>query len=437
LNVAARLRPRAALGFLIACLIGCLALAACETSGPSRPLPERVGSGPDAEDGRARDDRRPIVDRQVTPPHRSGQRDSLVRVGLLLPFSGVSAAARGEAASMLSAAQLALFEAGADRIVLIPKDTGGTEQGARAQAREVLREGADVILGPLLPETVAAVVDEASVYDKPVITFSNDRSAAELGAYVLSVTPEEEVSRVVGYASRQGLITFATLAPDNSFGQRIRDAAEQAARDNGGFLVTWEVYPEGGDAAMIDLPARRLARYDTRLAARNANQEDQFELPYDAVILPEGGVQLLSVAPLLPFYDVDPRIVRFLGIGRWRDLAVSREPSLAGGWFPGPDEAANATFVQSYRAAFGEDPTRLAPLAYDGVLAVSSLTRGLGAAGLTPQGFQRPSGFRGASGLFRFNTDRVSEHTLAVYEIRNGQFIVVEPAADSFAPAVF
>jgi ABC-type branched-subunit amino acid transport system substrate-binding protein len=434
LNVAARLTPRAALAIVLASL----ALASCETTGPSRgPIPERIGSGRDQGDEPQRDDRQPIVDRLVTPPHRGGDPEALVRVGLLLPFSAPNAGARAEAASMLNAAQLALFETDAARIVLIPKDTGGTPEGARRQAREVLREGANVILGPLFSDSVPVVVDEASVYDKPVIAFSNIRSAAETGAYLLSVTPEEEVARVVSYASRQGVITFATLAPDNDYGQRVRDAAEQAARDNGGFLVTWEVYPEGGDATMIDLPARRLARYDSRLAARAAEQEDQFELPYDAVILPEGGIQLLSLAPSLPTYDVDPRITRFLGISRWQDPAVSREPSLAGGWFPGPDADAHAAFAASYVAAFGEEPTRLAPLAYDGMLAIASLTRGLGAAGLTPQGFQRPTGFRGADGLFRFNADRISEHTMAIYEVRNGAFVVIEPAPDSFAPEVF
>ncbi len=35
------------------------------------------------------------------------------------------------------------------------------------------------------------------------------------------------------------------------------------------------------------------------------------ELPFDAVILPEGGVKLRSLAPLLPYFDVDPREVKF------------------------------------------------------------------------------------------------------------------------------
>ncbi len=431
LNVRARLWPRAALLGLLA-----LAAAGCE-SGPSGPLPERIGSSFPTEREPAPTGRGAVVDNVMTPPHRAAEAGTLVRVGLLLPFSSPNAGARGEAASMLNAAQLALFETGADRIVLIPKDTGGTAEGARVQAREVLRQGADVILGPLIADAARAAAEEAAVYGKPVVAFSNDQSVTESGAYLLSVTPEEEVWRVVSFASRQGLVTFATLTPDNDYGLRVRDAAEQAAQANGGFLVTWEMFPTGGDTAMIDQAARRLARYDARLAERNAGREAEFELPYDAVILPQGGVQLLSLAPLLPFYDVDPRVVRFLGTGLWLDEDVAREPSLAGGWFPGPDENAHAVFTSAYRRTFGEDPSRLAPLAYDGIMAISSLTRGLGAAGLTAQGFRRPTGFRGADGLFRFHESGLSEHALAIYEVRNGRFVVVEPAPDSFAPEAF
>jgi hypothetical protein len=425
LNGRARLWPRAALFFLLTTLA-----AACTGGGPTGPLPERIPYGQTGavQAGRCEGD-----ESILTPTHRAGQEGTLVRVGLLLPFSGAGADA--EAASMLNAAQLAVFETGADRIVLIPKNTGGTAEGAQVQACAVLREGADIILGPLLAEEVRAVAAQAAEYGKPVLAFSNDQSVTETGAYLLSVTPEEEVWRIVSYATRQGVIAFATLAPDDVYGQRVQLAAQEAANANGSFLVTWEMYPAGGDASAIDLPARRLARFDEREAATRAGQ--QFELPYDAVILPAGGVELLSVAPLLPYYDVDPRVVRFLGTGRWRDPAVAREPSLAGGWFPGPDEAAHAVFADAYEQAFGEEPTRLAPLAYDGIKAIASLTSALGAAGLTEQGFERPTGFRGADGLFRFRDNRLAEHALAIYEVSNGRFVVIEPAPDSFAPAAF
>ncbi|MGD2132519.1 MAG: penicillin-binding protein activator [Maricaulaceae bacterium] len=425
------MRGRAA---ALLCALAGATLAACETTGPVLPGPP----GPGAEDQTQQpDDRRAVVDNLMTPVHRANDADRLVRVGLLLPLSAPSPQLRDEALSMLNAAQLAMFETDAQRLVLIPKDTGGTAEGARSQARAVLREGADVILGPVLADSVRAATDEASVYGAPVIAFSNDSSVTEAGAYLLSRTPEEEVCRIVEFSSLQGVVAFAALTPVEDYGYRVRDALEECARESTGFLTTWEEYPSGADATLVDPAARRLARYDERLRMRDLEAEEEFELPYQAIMLPEGGVRLLSVAPLLPFYDVDPRTVRFLGTSLWMDDSVAREPSLIGGWFPGPDPVALEAFESSYVASFGEEPSRLAPLAYDAVLMTSSLTRGLGALGLTDDAIMRPTGFRGADGLFRFNADRLSQHSMAIYEVRGGRFVVVDPAPLSFEPAVF
>ena len=50
-----------------------------------------------------------------------------VSVALLLPLSGPSAELGG---ALLDAAQMALFDIGAERLVLLPKDSKGTPEGA-------------------------------------------------------------------------------------------------------------------------------------------------------------------------------------------------------------------------------------------------------------------------------------------------------------------
>ena len=72
-----------------------------------------------------------------------------VRVALLLPFTASNEAAQKVAAAMFDAAQLAAFDAGDDRFLLIPKDTKGRPEGAAAAARSALADGAEIILGPL------------------------------------------------------------------------------------------------------------------------------------------------------------------------------------------------------------------------------------------------------------------------------------------------
>ncbi|MCG8440694.1 MAG: ABC transporter substrate-binding protein, partial [Caulobacterales bacterium] len=150
------------------------------------------------------------------------------------------------------------------------------------------------------------------------------------------------------------------------------------------------------------------------------------------VVLPEGGVRLLSLAPLLPYYDVDPRRVQFIGTSLWNDPDVAREPALSRGWFPAPDPEAREAFARRYVTTFGAEPERLAGLSYDAVALIGQLTRGIGPDGLSKETIERPQGFRGAEGLFRFLPDGTSERALAILQVRDGRFIVIDPAPTNF-----
>jgi len=72
-------------------------------------------------------------------------------VALLVPLSGANAEL-GRA--ILDAAQLALFEVPGERLILVPRDTAGTADGAAKAARAVIDDGAKLILGPLLATEV-------------------------------------------------------------------------------------------------------------------------------------------------------------------------------------------------------------------------------------------------------------------------------------------
>ena len=78
-----------------------------------------------------------------------------IRIGLLLPLSGNHGASQlGQA--MLNAAMLALFEFGGERLLLMPRDTGGSPDGAAEAAADLVGEGAEIILGPLFNTSVQA-----------------------------------------------------------------------------------------------------------------------------------------------------------------------------------------------------------------------------------------------------------------------------------------
>lgn len=404
--------------FLVAAAL--LAVAACASPAPpDRPGPIYVPPPPPPPiEEPGPEDPLPPEPRYtgLTPPHMEGR--EIVRAAILLPFSANNSGARSEALQLLNAAQLALFEQGGSDLVLMPKDTGGTADGARQAAQAAIRDGADIILGPLFGTAARVAGEEAGRYGIPVIAFSTDGSISGDGVYLLSFPPETEVARVIEYATRNGISRFAYLGPTGAYGNIVRDALENESRMGGGSLVASEPY-SGGVEAMTSA-AGRLA---------------QSEAGYEAVMMPEGGVRLRMLGPLLPYHDVDPAEIRFLGTGLWNDPETIREPVLRGGWFAGPDEAARARFVSAYQAAYGEDPSRIASHAYDAVLLTLHLANARD--GFTRTAVEDPEGFLGADGLFRFRADGRIERGLAVYSVRAGGFTVIDPAPRTFEPEGF
>ena len=369
------------------------------------------------------------------------------RVGLLLPLSGPYAP---EGETLLRAAQLALFDIANDRFSLLPRDTGGTAAGAEYAARALLEGGVDLILGPLFAEAVSAVADHARARSVTVVAFSTDRAAAREGVYLLGHTPRAQIRRVFAHAAATGHQRVALLAPETRYGAAVTDEAAAAAALAGLSLVQVRTYaPDASDAAEV---VRELAEYDRRagaleaersmLAARGdaaarrrldrlATLDTLGTLPFDAVLLADGGDRLRQVAPLLPYYDVDPARIRLLGTGLWEDPATLNEPALAGGWFAGPDPAARQRFERRYSRVFGEPPGAIATLAYD----ATALAAALASAGAPfgPLGIGDRGGFLGADGLFRFDEEGIAERGLAVFEVgADGRTVVVSPAPARF-----
>jgi ABC-type branched-subunit amino acid transport system substrate-binding protein len=159
------------------------------------------------------------------------------------------------------------------------------------------------------------------------------------------------------------------------------------------------------------------------------------DLPYQALIVPEFGERLKSLAPLLPFYGVDQAKVKLIGTSQWDDPQLTNEPSLFGAWFAAPTASDRDAFVQRYERAFGRRPHRLASLAYDATALTAVLARQAGGKADFADALRQPSGFHGVDGLFRFGPDGAIERGLAMFEIVQRGQRVIDPAPESFVEA--
>ncbi|MDF1721258.1 MAG: penicillin-binding protein activator [Minwuia sp.] len=387
-------------------------------------------------------------------PELDGRRP--VHVAVLVPLTG-NAAAVGQ--RLLDAAMLALFDQRQPRLTLIPKDTQGTREGAEAAARIAIAEGAEMIVGPLFGDHVQIVRAVAAPAGVPVLAFSNDSAVAGNGAHILGITPANEVRSIINFALARGHSRIAAFLPDSVYGRRVHEALVDTMSTSVGELVRVTYYPAGAEAddELLLQYAREFADYDLRRQAlerekaKLASRSDRIsksalqrlevldtlgDPPFDAVLLAEPANRLPTIAPLLAFYDVDPIVVRYLGLGGWFADDLQSEPTLIGSWFPGPDPAFFNSFAERFQAAFGKPADRVAMLGYDAVAMAGALVRDQApdAQLFSTEVLLNDQGFAAYYGAFRLRPSGLSERLLPILEVTREGLRVVGTPRDGFAP---
>nr|WP_255720202.1 penicillin-binding protein activator [Acuticoccus kalidii] len=350
-----------------------------------------------------------IVTQAPPPVEQRVIGDGGTTIAMLLPISA-GGSASGLAQSFENAATLALEEVNADNIRIVVSDTAGDADTARIAAENAVNSGAELLLGPVFAPAVAGAGDAARAASVPVIAFSTDASVAGRGVYLLSFLPRQDATRIISYASGQGLRSFAALVPDNGYGLVMEAAFREAVATAGGSVVAVERYAEGDAAAGA-----------ARLGQRGA---------FEAVFMPNGGNDPAAAARELRNGGNNARL---LGSGQWGNREVLASPSLVGAWYPGPAPGGFEAFAQRYQAKFGSTPPRTASLVYDAALLANGLVGARGPGAFNPASLEARDGFLGVDGVFRLTANGLSERGLAVYEVTNGGGNrVISPAPTNF-----
>jgi hypothetical protein len=270
----------------------------------------------------------------------------------------------------------------------------------------------------------------------------------------MGLSPRSQIERVVNYASLQGFRRYAVLAPETPYGWTVINAMQDVVERNGVELTGIAVYDADEDPSP---QVRALANYDERHEAllelkeelERRNDEDSArqlkELEhidtigspdFDAILLPVGAKNLMTIAPLLAYYDVDPDEVQFLGTAFWADPRLGSEVTLQGGWFAAPPPAMWDEFKVRYEATYKSQPVKVASLAYAATALAAVLTRRATDAGRAPDfstaAITQASGFAGMDGIFRFLPNGEIQRGLAVLEMTEKGLVLLDAAPQSF-----
>lgn len=330
------------------------------------------------------------------------------RVALLVPLSGSNAAV-GQ--SLANAATMAVLDTNAQNLRVTTYDTAINPADA---ARRAVADGNKLILGPLLSSDVPEVAKAARPAGVPMISFSNDETAAQRDVFIMGNLPGQSVARTIDYAIGTGIRAFGALVPRGEYGQRASDALMSSVRKGGGSVVAMEAYDRS--SASVTSAARRLAEKGG----------------YDAVLIADGGSMSARAAPVLKGTgSAGPRLI---GTELWSgEKDITASPALRGAWYAAVSDRNFGQFTKSYRSRFGAQPYRIATLGYDAVLLSLRVAKNWKPGTDFPiRNLVDPDGFLGLDGPFRFGRDGVIERAFEVREVTAGGNSVVSPAPAKF-----
>lgn len=349
---------------------------------------------------------RPQVGSVTTP---SGK----LRIALLLPLSG-RAAPTGQA--MQQAAELSLFDSGANDIALAAYDSGESADSAVQAYTKARAEGAALVLGPLFGPSASALAPMVARGGANVIAFSNDETAAQPGVWVMGIAAPPQVRRVVDHAIRSGIKRFAALAPHTAYGEQMTRTLESHVAARGGEVVGTELYDEGGDISAAAKRLAGIAKGDGKLA----------------ILVPVAPPRLSAALAALSASGIDSSSVQLIGTGVWDIPGIGADTALRGAWYAAPDPAKRADFERKFVSTYGRPPLRLATLAYDAVALAARLARLKPGGDFSAEAITNPNGWSGVDGVFRFLPDGRTERALAVIEVQGDRNNVISPAPNSF-----
>ncbi len=366
-----------------------------------------------------------------------------VKVAILLPLTGQHSSL-GKA--MLNAAQIAMFDVGHDRFELAPHDTKGTSDGARKAAQAAIREGTQLILGPVFANSVRAAKPAARSAGINMSAFSTDWQLADNSTFIMGFLPFDQIERITSYVATQNLNNIAVIAPQTDYGSAVISAYRALAPRYG--LTTTDISSFSPQSNNLAPTMRIFTKYDERIMQARleaglpaSDQKTKVDLlkhpaPFDAVLMPVGGDLARSVSNLLSHYDLAPSQVKRLGTGLMDDMGLASENSLAGTWFAAPSPRLRAPFESRFVGIYSYQSPRLASLAYDATaLAAVLAQRGLQTHGrpmFDRNSISNPNGFAGIDGIFRFRPDGTAERGLAILEYRRGNITIVDDAPTTF-----
>ena len=298
-----------------------------------------------------------------------------------------------------------------------------------------------IFLGPIQSK-YSKILNNYCADEVIFFSYSSKSSLAKDCVYLINFFPQNELLQLMLYLNDDAKV--ALLYPENEYGYLINSLIDDIIFESPAILVNRSSYKD--NLSNVRESIKELGKYELRKYELNRQKKilsskkdekskkrlkklERFKTTSDYdfthILIADYGLNLLQVAPLLPYYDIDPNIVQFMGTGVVDDKTFFFEPSLQGAIFPGVPEKSRINIINDYMEIYDDEFLRISTLPYDLIGLINFIYKKEYKLGDVIKLLNNPNKkFDGIDGNFYFK-DNLIERDLNILKINNGNSVVI------------
>ena len=317
-------------------------------------------------------------------------------------------------------------------VTLVAKDVpNDASQAVKAFESLIKEESVLAIIGPLGSQPTRAVAPLAERWGVPLLTLTQREDDVAPSPYVVNVfLDNRDLVRSVVRHSRQklNLTRFATLYPDDRYGQQLSKIFAEIVKEEGGSLLASVAYK--GKTTDFQEPIQKLLS----VARQNIPPTGDDSTPFEALFIPDQVQTVALIAPQLPYHNVvGPTL---LGTNLWGEGPLVEiggtyveHAVFATPFHPEAGSPRLRAFSERYEALYKSPPSYLEAQAYDAMmllLQARSAIRGRSVERVSLlQSLRQIRNFEGVAGTYGFTPGGELNRSYMLFQVSNGQLVKV------------
>ena len=352
-----------------------------------------------------------------------------LKIGLLAPFSGEY---KNLGESLLLSTQLALDEINDKNIVIIPRDSGSSDnERLNIAIKEIISSGAKIIIGP-----VNSASDELKKYNDIIfISLSNKDPRILSNVINIGISLESQLKAIEQLLIKEKKRKTIILYPKNKY-EKFIDKKIKLLK-----LKNYKIFKYNSDPRILTGEIEKLTNYNQRkknletrkniLEKRNDDASEKElkilekfytlgSVDFDSLIVIDFGNSLKSVLSSLVYADVDDKNILFTTVNQWFDESIFRENSVNNLYFPSVDMKKFKKYNKKFFETFGIKPNEITILAYDALGLIYYIWEKNKSIDTINDFFIKEK-IKGKIGTFTFREKKVFQQ-LNIYKTENNKF---------------